>query len=301
MTGRAWALFATVALLWGIPYLFIGIALRHGVGPLHMAAGRVLLAAAVLAPFALRSRGRALLAGRWRRLGVLAVVEVVVPFSLIPLGEQTISSALAGVLIATEPMFVLFAGLLLRSRGRPTVAALVGLAVGFAGVVVLLGVEGSGPGAPAVVLAAACYGVGVVLVGRWFGDIAPTVVTAGLLALAAPVLLVLALLVEPLPVPSWPGLGAVAVLGLLCTLAGFVAFFGLVARAGPDRAALITYVAPVVAVVCGALLLAEPVGVRTVVGTALILVGAWLATRTRGGPTDEFRAPGRSTGGDRDP
>jgi drug/metabolite transporter (DMT)-like permease len=291
VTGRAWALFAAVALLWGIPYLFIGIALRHGVGPLSTAAGRVLLAAAVLAPFALRSRGRALLAGRWPRLGVLAVVEVVVPFSLIPLGELTVSSALTGVLIATEPMFVLFVGLALGGRRRPTAGALVGLAVGFAGVVVLLGVEGSGPGAPAIVLAAACYGLGAVLVGRWFGDVAPVVVTAGLLALAAPVLVALALLVEPLPAPSWPGLGAVVVLGLLCTLTGFVAFFDLVARAGPDRASLITYVAPVVAVVCGAVLLAEPVGVRTVVGTGLILVGAWLATRTgaRGHPARRER------------
>jgi drug/metabolite transporter (DMT)-like permease len=280
MTGRAWALFAVVATLWGVPYLFIGVALRHGVGPLSTAAGRVLLAAAVLAPFALRARGRALLRGRWRRLAVLAVVEVAVPFTLIPLGEQTVSSGLAGVLIATEPMFVLFAGLAPGSRGRPAPVALAGLAVGFAGVVVLLGVEGSGPGAVAVVLAAACYGVGAVLVGRWFGDVAPVVVTAGLLALATPLLVVLALLVEPVPAPSWAGLSAVVVLGLLCTLAGFVAFFALIARAGPDRASLITYVAPVVAVVCGAALLAEPVGWRTLAGAALILVGAWLATRS---------------------
>ena len=128
-------------------------------------------------------------------------------------------------------------------------------------------------------MAAACYGVGAVLVGRWFGDVPPITVVAGVLAVAGPVLTVLALLAEPLPSPSGPGIAALAVLGLLCTAAGLVSFFALIGRAGPDRAALITYVAPVVAVLCGVVVLAEPVGTRTVAGAGLILVGAWLATR----------------------
>jgi drug/metabolite transporter (DMT)-like permease len=279
MDGRAWALFAAVSVLFGVPYLFIDVALGDGVGPVWVAAGRVLPAAALLAPFALRRRRRALLRGRIGRLVVLAVVEIVVPFSLIPLGERTVSSGLAGVLIATEPMFVLLAGLALRTRARPSVLALAGLAVGFAGVVVLLGVEGAGPGVPLLLVAAAFYAVGAVLVGRWFADVPSIVVVAGVLAVAGPILTAVALLAEPLPSPSGRGLAALAVLGVLCTAAGLVAFFTLIARAGPDRAALITYVAPVVAVACGALILSEPVGPRTVAGTGLILVGAWLATR----------------------
>jgi drug/metabolite transporter (DMT)-like permease len=279
MDGRSWALFAAVSVLWGVPYLFIDVALGDGVGPVWVAAGRVLPAAALLAPFALRRRRRALLRGRVGRLAVLAVIEIVVPFSLIPLGEQTVSSGLAGVLIATEPMFVLLAGLALRTRARPSVLAVAGLAVGFAGVVVLLGVEGSGPGVPLLLVAAAFYAVGAVLVGRWFGDVPSIVVVAGVLAVAGPILAVLALLLDPLPSPSVTGIAALAVLGLLCTAAGLVSFFTLIGRAGPDRAALITYVAPVVAVACGAVLLSEPIGTRTVAGTALILAGAWFATR----------------------
>ncbi|MBC3189647.1 DMT family transporter [Pseudonocardia sp. C8] len=278
MTGRAWALFAAVSVLWGVPYLFIGLALRDGVGPLWTAAGRVVLAAAVLAPVAVRRR--ALLRGRGGRLAALAVIEIVVPFSLIPLGELTVASGLAGVLIATEPMFVLLVGLLLGSRTRPGPVTVVGLAIGFTGVVVLLGVAGAGPGVPLIVTAAACYGVGAVLVERWFSDVPAVVVVAGVLAVAAPVLSVLAVVAEPVPSPSAVGVGAVAALGLGATAAGLVSFFALIGLAGPDRAALITYVAPVVAVVCGALLLAEPVGPRTVGGTVLILAGAWLATRT---------------------
>jgi drug/metabolite transporter (DMT)-like permease len=280
MGRRGWALFAAVSVFWGVPYLFIDVALREGIGPLSTAAGRVLLAVLVLAPFALRGQHRALLRGRVGRLLVLAVVEVVVPFSLIPLGEQTVSSGLAGVLIATEPLFVLMVGLVLRSRAKPTPRALLGLAVGFGGVVVLLGVEDPGPGVALIVLAAAFYAVGAVLVGRWFGDVPALVVVAGMLALAAPVLIVLSLLVEPLPSTSWLGLSALAALGLVSTAAGFVAFFALINRAGPDRAALITYVAPVVAMIGGAVLLAEPVAARSLVGTGLIFVGAWLATQT---------------------
>jgi drug/metabolite transporter (DMT)-like permease len=279
MDGRAWALFAAVSVLFGVPYLFVDVALGDGVGPVWVAAGRVLPAAALLAPFAVRRRRRALLRGRLGRLAVLAVVEIVVPFALIPLGERTVSSGLAGVLIATEPMFVLLAGLALRTRARPSVLAMAGLVVGFAGVAVLLGVEGAGPGVPLLLVAAAFYAVGAVLVGRWFADVPSIVVVAGVLAVAGPILTVLALLVEPLPSPSGRGLAALAVLGLLCTAAGLVAFFTLIGRAGPDRAALITYVAPVVAVACGALILSEPVGPRTVAGTGLILVGASLATR----------------------
>ncbi|BBG01331.1 MULTISPECIES: DMT family transporter [Pseudonocardia] len=293
MGGRGWALFAAVSVLWGVPYLFIGIALQEGIGPLATAAARVVLALVVLVPIAFRHRHRALLAGRWGRLAVLALVEVVVPFSLIPLGGQTVPSGTSGVLIATEPMFVLVVGLVLGTRARPTLAALIGLVVGFAGVVVLLGVDGSGPGAGLIVTAAACYAVGAVLVGRWFGDLPAMPVVAAMIVLAAPALTALALVSEPLPVPTPAGLAALAALGLVATPGGFVAFFRLIAIAGPDRAALITYVAPVVAVAAGAVLLAEPVGPRMAGGALLVLAGAWLATR---GPLVPGGAPrGRPT------
>lgn len=297
MTGRAWALFIVVAVLWGVPYLFIGVALQDGVGPLSTAALRVLSAAVVMVPLAFRRRHRSLLTGRWGRLAVVSLVEVVVPFSLIPLGEQTVSSGLAGVLIATEPMFVLAVGLVLGTRARPTLAALLGLGVGFLGVVVLLGVDGSGAGAGLLVIAAAFYGAGAVLVGRWFGDLPATPVVAGMLVLAAPVLLALALVSESLTVPSYAGIAALAALGLVTTPGGFVAFFRLIALAGPDRAAVMTYVAPVIAVSAGALVLAESIGAWTLGGTTLILVGAWLATRAPRPEPDVRNRTGAVPGG----
>ncbi|ODU25600.1 MAG: hypothetical protein ABT15_24170 [Pseudonocardia sp. SCN 73-27] len=210
--ARAWGLFAAVSVLWGVPYLFIGVALRSGFGPVSLAAARVVLAALVLAPFGLRRARRALLRGRGGRLAVLAVVEVVVP------------------------------------------------------------------------VAAACYAVGAVLISHWFGDVPALGIAAAVLAIAAPVLVVATVVAvtlgtEPPPAPTPAGIASVAALGIGATAAGFVAFFALVAASGPDHAALITYAAPVVAVACGALLLHEPLGARTLLGTALVFAGAWLATR----------------------
>lgn len=279
--ARAWGLFAAVSVLWGVPYLFIGVALRSGFGPVSLAAARVLLAALVLAPFGLR---RAYLRGRAARLVVLAVVEVVVPFVLIPVGEQTVPSGTAAVVIATEPLFVLVTGLVLGTRARPGVAAVIGLLVGLGGVAVLSGVAGGGLGVVPLVVAAACYAVGAVLISHWFGDVPAIGVAAAMLAIAAPLLVVTTLVLEPLPTLTLAGLAAIAALGIGATAVGFVAFFALVATSGPDHAALITYAAPVVAVACGALVLHEPLGIRTLAGTALVFTGAWLATRTSSAP-----------------
>lgn len=282
--ARAWALFAAVSVLWGVPYLFIGVALRSGFGPVSLAAARVVLAALVLTPIGLRRARRALLRGRGGRLAVLAVVEVVVPFVLIPVGEQTVPTGTAAVVIATEPLFVLVTGLVLGTRARPGMAAVIGLLVGLGGVAVLSGVTGAGVGVVALVAAAACYAVGAVLISHWFGDVPALTVAAGMLAIAAPLLTAatagaVALGAEPPPAPTPAGLAAVAALGIGATAAGFVAFFTLVATSGPDHAALITYAAPVVAVACGALLLHEPLGPRTLLGAALVFAGAWSATR----------------------
>jgi len=279
MNGRAWLLFGVVSVLWGVPYLFIEIALREGLGPITTAAGRVLLAAIVLLPITASPGARQLIRERFGQLTILALIEVVIPFSMISLGALTVSSTVAGIIIATEPIFVLVITLVLGRRIPTSAAALLGVAIGFGGVVVLLGVDGSGPGAGLVLVASGSYALGAVLVGRWFSAVPPLRVVSPMTLLAAPVLVAVAATTETLPSPTWTGVGTVAVLGLACTAGGFWTFFTLIARADASRAALITYVAPIVAVAAGAILLDEPIGVRTVFGIILIFVGAALATR----------------------
>ncbi|GAA4980058.1 DMT family transporter [Pseudonocardia tropica] len=291
MTARAWGLFAAVAVLWGVPYLFIGLALRD-LGAMTVVAGRVVIGAMVLVPVvAWWCRPWPSLRGRWGRLVVVAVVEVAVPFTLIALGELTVASGPTGVIIATEPLFVLLIAWALRDRDRDRVPtrAWWGLAVGFTGVVALVGFSGAGAGVPLIVGAAASYALGAVLVGRWFADLPGLVVAAVMLLIAAVPCTVLAMLLDPAPSASVTAITAVVVLGAACTAVGFASFFALIASAGAARAALITYAAPVVATIAGAVVLDETVTLATLAAIALVLAGAVLATH-RPDPTPGHRA-----------
>ncbi|MFD8093393.1 DMT family transporter [Streptomyces malaysiensis] len=284
MSRRGLLLFMITSVLWGVPYLLISVALE-GMGPASVVAGRVALGALVLLPVAWRHGLPRLLGERWRPLLLLAVMEVAVPFTLIAVGERTVPSGLAGVLIATEPLFILALGLFWGKRERLARGAWAGVALGFLGVVVLLGVGVAGAGALLVLAAAACYAVGALLLHRLFPDVPPLTVSAGMLTLAAGPLLAAAAIAEPAPQVTTRVLLAVLGLGVACTAGGFTAFFALIATEGPARAAFITYVAPVVAVASGVLLLSEPVTTRTITGTVLILAGAALAARRRSSDT----------------
>ncbi|MCM1965895.1 DMT family transporter [Streptomyces sp. G1] len=278
MSRRGLLLFLTVAVLWGVPYLLISVALE-GMGPVSIVAGRVALGAAVLTPLAWRLGLPGLLCKHWRPLLLLAAVEVIVPFTLIAVAERTVPSGLTGVLIATEPLFVLALSLFWGQRERLARGAWIGVVLGFCGVVVLLGVNGVGAGALLVLFAAAFYAAGVLLMHRLFPDVPPLTVTAGMLTLAAGPLLVAAAAFEPAPQITSRVLLAVIVLGVACTAGGFTGFFALITAEGPARASFITYLAPVVAVVAGVAVLDEPVTSHAVAGTLLILAGAAVAAR----------------------
>ncbi len=278
MSARGWALFALVSVLWGVPYLFNDIALRE-LGPLTIAGSRVLIASLILGPLLL-------VRGRWRvftthpiKLVVLALVEVVIPFSLIAIGQQTVPSGTTGVLIALEPLFIaLLAPLVLRSPGlRPI--GWVGLAIGLAGVTTLLGLDVTGPGALYIAAAALSYGVGAILMDKWFTGVDSFAVTGGMILTATPVLIAIALLTEPVTIPSAGVVGALVALGIACTAGGFAAFFALIRNAGPTKAAFITYAAPIVALIAGVTILNEHVTLMQLLGCALILAGAALVMR----------------------
>ncbi|MFI7131416.1 DMT family transporter [Nonomuraea sp. NPDC050153] len=290
MSRRGWALFGAVSVLWGVPYLFISLALE-GLGAVSVVAVRVLLGALVLLPLTLRRGLPRTLRAHLPRLAVLALVEVVAPFTLIAVGELSVSSGLTGVLIATEPLFVLLIGLVWKGSDRITSGAWAGVAAGFLGVITLFGVGGGGPGMPLIIAAAACYGLGALLVRRWFAGVPGIVVTTAMLLLATPPLLALAAVTDPAPQLTTQVLIAVLVLGVVCTAGGFTAFFALISAAGPVRASFITYVAPLVAVAAGVLVQGEPVTFRMVAGTVLVLLGASLAVRTPAPPAPDTHGP----------
>lgn len=106
MTRRGWWLFVVVALLWGLPYLFIRVAVQADVAPVVVVWLRTGGAALVLLPLALRRRALHGLAGHWRLVLALTLVQVTAPFLLIAVAEQDVSSSLAGLLVAAEPLLV---------------------------------------------------------------------------------------------------------------------------------------------------------------------------------------------------
>ena len=302
MSARSWAAFAAVSVLWGIPYLFIKIAVDDGVPPAFLAWVRVVLGAGVLLALAWRLGLLASLRGRWRWLAVFAVVEITIPFPLIAAGEQHVTSSLAAILIAAAPLFVALLALRFDASERVTGSRLVGLLVGLAGVVALVGIDVAGRGdellgAAAILVAALCYAIGPMVLKRHLADLDPRASMGAALAVAALVLTPAAALDPPDVAPPAEAIVSLVVLGLLCTAAAFAIYAALVADVGPGRALVITYIAPVVAVVCGIAVLDERPGAGAIVGLALILLGSWLATR--GGPVAQATPAATTASGGR--
>jgi drug/metabolite transporter (DMT)-like permease len=286
MSARAWVAFAAVSTLWGIPYLFIKIAVDDGVSPAFLAWVRVVLGAAVLLLLAWRAGVLAAVRGRWRWLAVFGVVEIVIPFPLIAAGEQHVSSSLAAILIAAAPLFVALLALRFDAEERATGTRLAGLVLGIVGVVALVGIDvaGSGDellGAGAILVSAFCYAVGPMVLKRTLADLDPRASMGAALAVAAVVLTPAVAIDPPVAVPSGDAIFALVVLGLFCTAAAFVFYGALVVEAGAGRALVITYVAPVVAVALGMAILDERPGPGAVAGLLLILAGSWLSTDGR--------------------
>lgn len=286
MSTRAWTCFAAVSTLWGIPYLFIKVAVDDGVSPAVVAWIRVALAASVLLALAWRAGVLGALRGRSRWLWAYAFVEITIPFPLIAAGEQYVASSLAAILIAAVPLFIALLALRFDPEERAGGRRLVGLIVGLTGVVALVGLDVAGRttellGAGAILLAALGYAIGPMVYKRHLTDVDPRAAMGASLALATVMLTPAVLLDPPDAVPPTGALVSLVVLGLFCTAAAFVFFAALIGEVGPGRAAVITYVAPVVAVALGVTVLGERPGAGAVAGLLLILAGSWLSTDGR--------------------
>lgn len=286
MTSRAWALFAAIAVIWGVPYLFIKIAVDAGVPPAFLAWARIALGAAVLVPWAVSRGALRGLRGHVGAIAAYAACEIAVPFVLIGTGEQFITSSLTAILIATMPLLVAALSLRHPTGDRPTGLRLLGLVLGLAGVVALMGIDVAGRppellGATLVLVATLCYATAPIIVAGRLTDLDPLgPVTASLIA-STVALLPAALLYPPRAMPTVGALVAIAVLGVVCTALGLVIFFQLIAVAGPSRASVVTYLNPLVAVIVGVLMLHEHLGAASIAGLVLILVGSWLSTGGR--------------------
>jgi drug/metabolite transporter (DMT)-like permease len=275
-----------MSVIWGTSYLFIKIAVEHGIPPFALAWGRVTLAAVVLLALAWRAGVLASLRGTGRWLLAYAVAEIALPFPLIGAGEQRVASSLAAILIASLPLMTTVLAMRLDAHERPTPVRAFGLLIGFGGVIALVGIDVAGRsgellGAGEILLAAVGYAFGVMVVKHRLTRLDPRATMGASLAVAAVVLTPGAALDLPHRTPSAGAIASMLVLGFLCTAAAFVIYTVLIAEAGPSRATVITYVNPVVAVFLGVALLGERPGVGAIAGLLLILAGCWLSTDGR--------------------
>jgi drug/metabolite transporter (DMT)-like permease len=269
-----------LAALWGGSFLFMRVAVPE-FGPVTVSALRVSIAAVTLALFIAASGGFKGLRADILPLCVVGVLNAALPFALFAFAMLHLTAGFASILNATAPFFsAIVAYLWLRERLTPF--QVVGLAVGFAGVALLLWGTvsfGDGPIALAVtacLLATLSYGVAANYVRRRLLRAGPMATAAGSQIAAALCLLPPTLWLHPTGLPSPQAWLAVAALGLLSTGLAFVLYYRLVASAGATRAMSVTFLIPVFGMLWGVLILDETVTFNMLAGTAIILAGTAL-------------------------
>ena len=292
MTRRGLLLFAAMCVIWGIPYLFIRIAVSE-LPPSVLVFGRTSVGALMLLLIALARGELRGLARRWAPLLALALVEIAVPWYMLSSAEQRITSALAGLLISAVPLVGVVIATSLGNREYLRLESLSGLLLGLVGVGAIVGFDlhASDPIAllqMAVVVVG--YAVGAFIFQRLAGE-PPFAVMGVALGICTVIYAPVAALQWPHTVPSLAVLASIAVLAVVCTALAFVLFFALIAEIGPVRATVITYINPAVAAVLGIAILHESLTVGMAVGFLLVLAGSALATRRRvgAGPVEKLQ------------
>lgn len=267
-----------LACLWGGTYVLVGIAVRE-VTPLTLVLSRLVLGAAAL-HLVRAARGLAVPPPLWPRLAVMAFVNNAVPFCLIFWAQTRIPAGLASILNAATPAFSVLVAHLARQEGL-SANRLGGVLAGFLGVAVLIGPVAFAGGGDvwaelACLGAALSYAVSGAYARARLSGIPPLVLAAGQLTAAAAMVAPAALALEApwtLPVPSMRAIGAMLALALASTALACLLFFRILARAGATNLLLVTFLIPVVAVLLGALILGETLGLRECSGFLLIAVG----------------------------
>jgi drug/metabolite transporter (DMT)-like permease len=277
---------ALVALIWGASFMFIKVELDAGLAPVHVAWLRCAFGAAALLIILALTRDRLPRdRGLYLHLLVIASLMNAAPFLLFAYGETEVSSLLAGIINALTPLITLLFALVVLPEEPPTAEKLVGIAVGFAGVLVVLAPwEGLGGGsllgALACIGAATCYGLGFPYLRRHLSGRPETgvAISAAQVSLGG---LLLTPLLPLVPLPSEaPGLevwGSILALGALGTGVAYVLNFNVVREAGAQTASMVTYLVPVFAVLFGVTILGEPLSWHEPAGGLLIIAGVAIA------------------------
>ncbi|NQX13906.1 EamA family transporter [Microbacteriaceae bacterium VKM Ac-2855] len=287
MTRRGLILFLSLGIAWGIPYLFIKIAVGE-LEPAMVVLARSGLAAVLLLPLALFRREVMPVLRRWRPMLAYTAVEIVLPWYFLSSAERNLPSSTAGLLLAAVPLVGVGIAFLIGRPPRLSAVNVSGIVVGMLGVAAIVGLDVGGSDLLSVAemgVVVVGYALGPAILSRWVPELPGVGVVAVSLAGAAIVYIPFVAVTGAWPAvwPSASVIVALVVLAVICSALAFLLMVGLIAEIGPVKATTITYVNPAVAILAGVLVLGEPFTVWTVLGFVLVLVGSWLVTR-RGRP-----------------
>jgi drug/metabolite transporter (DMT)-like permease len=288
MTTRAtpgdWLIFLALGIAWGSSYLFIKLAV-DSFGTFTLITLRLLIGAAFLWSV-LRLTHTPVPRDRrmFGHLLVMAVINIVIPFSLITWAEQSVDSALAAIINSTVPLMVLVIAPMFLPEEPIRVNGVIGLVIGFIGVVLivspgLVAADGDPAGELALLGSSLSYAIGNVYARIKVRGLAPLIPAVFQVTFALLIVASLALVLERPWETAQPDAQAwfsIVWLGVFGSGIAYLAYFRLLSRWGATRTALVAYVLPVIGIVLGFLVLQEPIGLSLIAGTGLIIAGVAL-------------------------
>ncbi|MGA0443297.1 MAG: DMT family transporter [Candidatus Nanopelagicaceae bacterium] len=283
MSRKGWILFTLVGLLWGVPYLFMKVAVEELSTPMIVFT-RLMIGAALLVPLALREGSLKSALKYWRYILLYAVLEMVIPWSLITSSQRDLSSGVVALLVATVPIW---ATLFAHQTGDSTAAHRVrifGIIVGLIGITLIVGIEsisdfGNIRALLQILVAAASYAWAVNMITRKAPGISGIAINGIAMMISSVIFAPFAIANRPETLPSLEVTLSMLGLGVLCSGIAFWVFFVVLDEIGPARASLVVYPNTAVAVVLGIVILREPITLAILIGLPLVLVGSYFASR----------------------
>lgn len=285
MNSKNIFLMVLLAALWGPSFVFIKVAVES-ISPFTLVLGRVGLAALLLYGVLRWQNGRLPRSWQtWKHLTVVALCHNAIPFILFAWGEQYVASNIASILNGTIPLFTILLAHFVIHDDRLTLAKIVGVLIGFVGIVVLLLPTFSSQivapvwGVLGITLACFLYAVAIVYSRNHLRGLPPLVAPTGQMIVASLALLPFVLLVDrPWTAvwPSWPSLLSVVGLAVLGTALAFMVYYRLLEQASATHVSMVTYIMPLFGIILGAIFLDESLTVEMALGTGLILIGVFI-------------------------
>jgi drug/metabolite transporter (DMT)-like permease len=306
-TRTDWILLLTLGLMWGTSYAFIKLGLENGLPTFTLIATRLLIGFVVLATVVIVAREPLPRNPRvYVNLLIMAVINIVIPFTLITSAEHSVPSAIAAIINGAVPLVVILLAALTFPDEPITLNRLVGLLVGYAGVIVIVypglatSTGGQISGELALVGSTIAYGIGAVIARAKIRGLRPMIPAVFQVGFAFVIITALAFVNErPLDV-TWNTEALVAViwLGIFGSGLAYLLNFRLLGRIGATRTSILAYFLPIVGIVSGAIMFGETIDVYVLIGTAMVIGGVALVNSRLGERRIFGRRPASSTSGE---